>query len=141
MLQLSDEYHITSVKVLIEKTLIAQQLAQQSSTKNKPLYGKAIDDRISDVTSLLNLSDLYALKRLKAECLENLSANFTKTQLESNSLFMELDSNNRVEIYRRKLDLLEEKLKQKEERLKKIQDECLKQKFELKNYERFNSQN
>jgi hypothetical protein len=54
---------------------------------------------------------------------------------------MELDSNNRVEIYRRKLDLLEEKLKQKEERLKKIQDECLKQKFELKNYERFNNQN
>lgn len=142
LLQLSDEYHITSVKILIEKSLISQ-LTQQSWLK-KPLYGKAIDDRINYVTSLLNLSDMYILKRLRAECLECLSNNFTKTQLESNGLFMELDSNNRVEIYGRKLDLLEEKLKQKDERLKKMQDECLKQKFELKNlknYERHNSEN
>lgn len=117
---------------MIEKNLISQL---KSPTPQKALYGKAIDNRIDFVCNLQNLSEIYCLKRLKTETLEYLSSSFSKSQLEGNSYFMELNETTKLEIYRKKLDLLEEKLKLKEDKLKKLQDECLKQKFELRNLE------
>lgn len=102
MLQLSHEYQITSVKVLVENALVAKE-----SKTNK----FCDDDEISRIAKLLNLSDLYELKKLKAKCLEILSTNFLKKTLESNSDFMEIDLNNRVDIYRKQIDILEKKLR------------------------------
>ena len=107
LLQLSHEYQITIVKVLIENYLIAKESSVEYTFLS--FIGDEIDKQISHVTSLLNLSDLYGLKTLKEKCLEILSTNFKKKQLESNTLFMELDLNNRVEIYRQQIDLLEKR--------------------------------
>lgn len=143
LLQLSDEYYITSVKALIEKSLVGE-LNSSSMESKKPIYGKAIDNKIDRVTYLLSLADVYGLKKLRNECLECLSstASFTKSQLAANVSFAQLSEANRLEVYERKLTMLEEKLKQKDERLKKLQDECLKLRFELKGSERIqNTQN
>ena len=132
LLQLSDEYCITSVKTLIEKSLVGK-LTQTGSSKL--LYGKDIELKIDQVKYMLNLADIYNLKKLRHECIECLSTSFTKTQLNGNLNFADLTESNRLKVYERKLDVLEDKLKQKEERLKKAHDECLKQKFEIKNLE------
>lgn len=87
---------------------------------------------------MLTLSDMYMLKRLKADCIEHLAARFSASQLEANSLFSEVSDANKLEIYRKKLQAFEEKMKQKDERIKKLQDECLKQKFELKKFQDHN---
>lgn len=134
LLRLSDEYRIIRIKIAVEKFLIKKI---QEMCKSK-LFGQAILNQIEHLTYLLNLSEAYNLKNLRVESLAYLSNKFSTSQLESNQNFVDLSEQNRMEIFRIKLDLLEEKLKSKDGKIKSLSDECMKQKFEIKRLETLN---
>ena len=116
---------------MIEKHLIKNV----SSTCAKKLYGKNMTDQLENLIGILHLAKVYELKKLKIECILSLAAHFGKKNLEQNTLFSKLDQDLKLEIFSKRVDNLETKLEQNEAKLKHLQDENLKQKFEIKRLE------
>ena len=128
LLELSDEYYISTLKNLIEKHMIKNI----SDLFLKKSYGKVINDNLDEMVAYLNLAKIYQLKKLKIECIQAIAFNFSKKQLETNTNFISLENGFKLDIYGKKVDYLEEKVQQSELKLKQRNDENLKQKLEIK---------
>lgn len=125
LLELSDEYLINSLKVLIEKYLIKKV---ENLNKSK-LYGKEIELQIEFLVDLINLSLNFNLKKLITSSTETLANKFTKVQLESNVNFSQLCDSIKLQVYSKKVDLLQEKLSSTTAKLKQNSDAILKKKI------------
>lgn len=104
------------------------------------LYGKAIENQLNHLVDLIFLSVKFRLYKLKSEAMSVIAKKFNRSQLDKNENFPLLDQSIRFEVYAIKLSLLEEQLKQKEVKLKQLQDENLKQKFEIQHLKNRNVQ-
>ncbi|RNA00034.1 BTB and MATH domain-containing 38-like [Brachionus plicatilis] len=111
LLELSDEYLINSLKILIEKYLIKKV---ENLNKSK-LYGKEIELQIEFL--------------LITSSTETLANKFTKVQLESNVNFSQLCDSIKLQVYSKKVDLLQEKLSSTTAKLKQNSDAILKKKI------------
>lgn len=129
LLELSDEYDISSIKLKVEKYFIDK--LRQTSSK---LYGNQIERKLDYGLYLIELSREYQLKRLQAEVIEFLAKTFDRETMERNEDYKNLSSDVKLEITRKKLINFEEMIKIKDKKIKKLQDENLINKFELKKF-------
>ena len=127
MLDLSEEYNINNLKISIEKHLV--KTVQYLSTSRS--YGKTIKDQLDYLVYLLNLSTIYRLNKLKAECMSYIAKKFDKTQIDNHVEFNKVEADVKLVIFRERSAILEEQIKLKETKFKQMQDEILKQKFEI----------
>jgi hypothetical protein len=129
LLDLSEEYDINHLRLAIEKHLI-KNIQNLSSCR---MYGKTINDQLDYLVTLLKLSDVYRMIKLKLECIAYISKKFDKSQIDKNSQFSgsSIDVEIKLAVFREKSLLLEEQAKLKETKCKQMQDEILKQKFEI----------
>lgn len=125
LLELSDEYLILSLKMLIEKYFIKKV---QDISKSK-LYGKEIEFQIEFLVDLINLSLTFNLIKLIASCSDSLANKFSKAQLESNSKFNAIHDSIKLNIFSKKIDLLQEKLNVTLAKLKQNSDNNLRKKL------------
>jgi hypothetical protein len=80
---------------------------------------------------MLNLAVIYRLNKLKAECIQYISKKFDQNQIDKNIEFNKIETDIKLSIYKEKSTFLEEQTKSKEVKIKQMQDEVLKQKFEI----------
>ena len=81
---------------------------------------------------MIYLSHRYRLNLLKKESIDYLSSNFEKKQIINNSNYINcLDESLKIELLNKQIDYLEEKLKQKTSKWKQMEDDLLRQKFEI----------
>lgn len=130
LLELSEEYDIAKLRVTIEKTLIKK--INDLKLNQVKLYGKAIDHQLDYLMSLLDTSYRYRFKKLKIEAIDYISKQFNQQLIEKNSYYSRIEQDDKLEILRKRLNLLDEKLVIKEKRIKQLEDENLHQKFEIK---------
>jgi hypothetical protein len=95
------------------------------------LYGKTIHDQLDYLVNLLNLSVIYHLTKLKTECINYISKKFDQNQIDKNIEFNKLETEIKLVVFKTKTTLLEDQMKSKEIKFKQMQDEILKQKFEI----------
>lgn len=95
------------------------------------LYGKTINDQLDYLVNLLNLSVIYRLSKLKAECINYISKKFDQNQIDKNIEFNKLETEIKLVVFKTKTTMLEDQIKSKEIKFKQMQDEILKQKFEI----------
>lgn len=129
LLELSEEYLINNLKLIIEKYLIKKV---QDLSKSK-LYGKEIELQIEFLVDLINLSLNYNLKKLIVSSTESLAIKFNKSQLESSSKFNELHDSIKLKVYSKKIDILQEKLNSANDKLKQNSDANLRKKYSIMN--------
>jgi len=123
---------INKLKISIEKHLIKKVRNQIKSPKR--LYGKEINNKLVYLSDLLRLSMHFVLNKLKQECIETIATNFDKNSIEElfvQNEFMNVDECTKLNIFKKKCELLENKLKTDEKKYKNMQDEMLRQKFEI----------
>jgi hypothetical protein len=138
LLELSDEYCMLSLKVLIEKSLIEQV----SIMFSRKAYGKSISTRLDTLIDMLNISQMYQLKKLKLECVNSVALNFTYKQLNENQNFSNLiDVQLRLEIFMKKSQHLEMKLSENQALIKQFKDENVRLKFQVKSFQSSFDQN
>jgi hypothetical protein len=119
------------LKILIEKKLI-EKLSESGKTNQKKLYGKAIDYELDKVMYSFDLSYRYRLEKLKIECINNLAkSNISENSIEKHEFYPRIESGDKIEILSKKLALFEEKLASRDKRIKQLEDENMRQKFEI----------
>ena len=123
LLPLSDEYSIVILKKNIERFLI--------SSINLLTY-KYGDNR-TRLFDLLSLAELYRLTKLEEAICEHLTNHFPMEQWNRKDLPLELRCR-LLELFANKQEI---KLKEKQTRLKQLEDQSVRQKFEI---QRLNSQ-
>jgi hypothetical protein len=132
LLELSEEFMINKLKINIEKHLMNKVKNQIKSPKK--LYGKEINNKLVYLSDLLRLSMLFGLNKLKQECMDTIATHFDKSsidQLFAQNEFADVDECTKLNIFKKKCELLENKLKTDEKKYKNMQDEILRQKFEI----------
>lgn len=123
---MSEEYDMRKLQLTIEKHLI------KKITPVKKLYGQSIENHIDLCLNMIYLSHRYRLNLLKKESIDYLSSNFEKKQIINNSNYINcLDESLKIELLNKQIDYLEEKLKQKTSKWKQMEDDLLRQKFEI----------
>lgn len=128
---MSEEYDMRKIQLTIEKYLI-KKIYPSNSTKKIKLYGKAIENHLDYCLNLIYLANRYRLSSLKKECIDYISSNFEKKLIIANPTYQTLiEDEHKIELLSRQIDHLEEKLKSKELKWKQMEDELLKQKFEI----------
>jgi hypothetical protein len=137
LLELSEEYDIGRIKCLVEKQMISKlnEFNRNASnvTKTRKLYGKQIDVELESFVDLLELCNIYCLKKLRLECIRHVAQSFQTEMIEAKmAANVNIDPHDLLDIFRKKLQVADEKLMKKEQRLKMLEDENLKQKFEIK---------
>jgi len=95
------------------------------------MYGKTINSQLDYLVNLLNLSVIYRLNKLKTECINYISKKFDQNQIDKNEEFNKSETEIKLMIFKQKSAMLEEQVKLKEVKCKQMQDEILKQKFEI----------
>ena len=128
-MELSEEYDILKLRILAENKLI-QKISEFSGNQMK-LYGKAIENQLDTITYSLILSYKYRLKKLRNECISQLAKHFSVQMMEKNAFYQKIEHNDKLEIMSKKLSLFEEKIAIKDKKIKQLEDENLKQKFEI----------
>jgi hypothetical protein len=132
LLELSEEFMIDKLKKSIEKHIISKVKIQIKSPKK--LYGKEINNKLVYLTDLLRLSVLFNLKKLNQECIDTIATHFDKSsidQLFAQNEFIDVDKCTKLNIFKKKCEVLENKLKTDEKKYKDMQDEILRQRFEI----------
>ena len=118
------------LKILIENKII-EKLNKGKVSQTK-LYGKAIDYQLDNVMYSFELSNRYRLKKLKTECINNLAKNsFNENSIEKHEFYSKIEDSDKIEILSKKLASCEEKLSSRDKRIKLLEDENMKQKFEI----------
>ncbi len=135
LLELSEEYDMRKMQLLIEKQLI-KKLNNQKKVK---LYGKSIEMHLNYYLNMIYLSDRYRLQGLKKECIDYVSLTFEKKLiLNKSGLLLDYDNSVLIEILSKQIDLLEEKLKAKDLKWKQMEDDLLRSKFEIQRLNNLN---
>jgi len=137
LLELSEEYDMRKMQLLIEKQLVKKLMNQ----KKVKLYGKSIEMHLSNYLTLIFLSDRYRLQTLRKECIDYVSLTFEKKLIMSKfSLGLDDCSAQSVliEILSKQVDLLDEKLKAKDLKWKQMEDDLLRSKFEIQRLNNLN---
>ncbi len=115
------------------KILIEEQMIKTLNGKAKKFYGKQIDVELENAIDQLELCGLFCLKKLRLASINHLASMFQIAVIEEKlSEKPSIDSADHIAILRTKLEISEKKLVQNEQRLKVLEDENLKQKFEIK---------
>ena len=130
LLELSEEYDILKIRKIIERHFL-KELREISNNKQK-FYGSKLNDHIIYLMNLIRTSIDYRMKVLQQETIDHLVYNIDKKILKGNDNFNKwLDVDIKLEIFSRKLDILDEASKNKEKLMKTMKDENLRQKFEI----------
>ncbi len=116
--------------MLTENKLI-QKINEFSANQTK-LYGKAIDHQLDNIMYFLDLSYKFRLKKLRNECINYLAKQFSEQIIEKNFYYIKIENDDKLEILRKKLCVLDEKVLSKDKKLKQLEDENLRQKFEIR---------
>ena len=127
LLELSEEYNIANLKASIEKHLIRSI----EVNSNRKMYGKTINDLLDYLVNTLNLAIVFRLEKLRVECIACISKKFETKQIEKHVEFTKLEPAFKLDVLREKNRILEEHIKLKEAKFKQMQDEILRQKFEI----------
>ena len=117
LLPLSDEYSIVILKKNIERFLI--------STLNSLTY--KYGDNLTRLFDLLGLAQVYRLNKLEESICEHLINHFTMEQWNKTDLSLELRCH-LLELFANKQQT---KLKEKQTKLKELEDQSIRQKFEI----------
>lgn len=117
LLPLSDEYSILILKKNIERFFI--------STINSLSY--KYGDNLTRLFDLLSLSQVYRLNKLEESICEHVINHFNLEQWNKNDLPLELRCH-LLELFANKQQM---KLKEKQIRLKELEDQTIRQKFEI----------
>jgi len=81
---------------------------------------------------MIYLSMRFRLLTLRNECMNYVINHFEKSLIVNNSVYLHLFTEQiRLELLEKLIDSLQEKLKSKETKCKQMQDDLLKQKFEI----------
>lgn len=129
---MSEEYDIRKLQLTIEKHLLKKIV-------KKKLYGKQIEDHLETCLHMIYLSMRFRLLTLRKECIDYVVANFEKKLIVSSSIYLEcLSEEIRLDLLGKQIDYLEEKLKSKEKKFKQMEDDLLRQKFEIQRLNNLN---
>jgi len=113
----------------LQLTLEKHLLKQIVKTK---LYGKQIESHLDKCLHMIYLSMRFRLLILRNECMNYVINHFEKNLIVNNSVYLHLFTEQiRLELLEKLIDSLQEKLKSKETKCKQMQDDLLKQKFEI----------
>lgn len=114
------------------KRSIETHLIKNLKMSTEKLYGKRIEETVSYLMDLVRLSTDYRFKSLEAEVIEFTVSKINRESLEKNNYYLlSLEPTVKNEILTKKLVSAEERLTEKEKVVKQMQDDLLKQRFEL----------
>jgi hypothetical protein len=116
---------------LLTENKLIQKINEFSANQTK-LYGKAIDHQLDNIMYFLDLSYKFRLKKLRNECINYLAKQFSEQIIEKNFYYIKIENDDKLEILRKKLCVLDEKVLSKDKKLKQLEDENLRQKFEIR---------
>ena len=123
----------------LQLTLEKHLLKQIVTTK---LYGKQIEAHLDKCLHMIYLSMRFRLLALRKQCVSYVIGHFEKRHIVQNPIYLELFSEEiRLDLLDKLIDHLQEKLKSKEAKCKQMEDDLLRQKFEIQRLLNNNSNN